>query len=54
MTSTHHDHPESGFIAMVNYSDLIYQDVQLQEDVMGTTREAFMLQVTQQLKDGQV
>ena len=51
---THHDHTESCFIAMVNYSDLIYEDIQLPKDVTGMTRRTFMLEVTQLLNDGQV
>lgn len=39
---------------MVNYSDLICEDVQLPRDVTGLTRRTFMSEVTQLLNDGQV
>lgn len=50
----HHDQTESCFIAMVKYSDLIYEDIELSKDVTGQTGRTFMLDVTRRLKDGLV
>ncbi|OBZ78996.1 Anaphase-promoting complex subunit 4 [Grifola frondosa] len=41
-------------IATVGYSELIYNTIELGEDVNGLAREALMLEVLQRLKDGQL